>query len=154
MTYSYVLKVSREPDLEEGFFEGWEETFGDRFDEWKLTTTGANFYLFTIASLKVSFVSDIEADINLLGAAIVLVALYTCLFLGSFSPIHCRCIVALTGLLTIGLAYSAGFGILYAFGMKTTGVHQLMPFLLIGVGVDDMFVMCNAIDQTDLKKTA
>lgn len=26
-----------------------------------------------------------------------------------------------------------------------------MPFLLIGIGVDDMFVLCNAIDQTNLK---
>ena len=29
-----------------------------------------------------------------------------------------------------------------------------MPFLLIGIGADDMFVMCNAVDQTDLKKPA
>ena len=29
-----------------------------------------------------------------------------------------------------------------------------MPFLLIGIGVDDMFVICNAVDQTDLKLSA
>lgn len=29
-----------------------------------------------------------------------------------------------------------------------------MPFLLVGIGADDMFVMCNAVDQTDYKKTA
>jgi len=28
-----------------------------------------------------------------------------------------------------------------------------MPFLLIGIGVDDMFVICNALDQTDINKT-
>jgi len=27
-----------------------------------------------------------------------------------------------------------------------------MPFLLIGIGVDDMFVIVNALDQTDDKK--
>ena len=25
-----------------------------------------------------------------------------------------------------------------------------MPFLLVGIGADDMFVLCNSIDQTDL----
>ena len=29
-----------------------------------------------------------------------------------------------------------------------------MPFLLIGIGVDDMFVICNAVDQTDLNESA
>ena len=30
----------------------------------------------------------------------------------------------------------------------------MIPFLLIGIGVDDMFVMCNAVDQTDLNQPA
>ena len=34
------------------------------------------------------------------------------------------------------------------------GVHNLLPFLLIGIGVDDMFVISAAVDQTDTKKTA
>ena len=35
-----------------------------------------------------------------------------------------------------------------------TSIHNLIPFLLLGVGVDDMFVLCNAIDQTPLHYTA
>lgn len=29
-------------------------------------------------------------------------------------------------------------------------MHSLLSFLLIGIGADDMFVICNALDQTDL----
>lgn len=65
---------------------------------------------------------------------------------------HCRCLVALIGILTILLAYTSGFGLLYLLGGETTGVHQLMPFMLVGIGADDMFVLCNSIDQTDIKK--
>lgn len=28
-----------------------------------------------------------------------------------------------------------------------------MPFLLVGIGADDMFVICNSVDQTDIKHT-
>ena len=110
--------------------------------------------MFTIQGFSASVVDDINHDFSLIFGAIILVAVYTILFLGSFSPIHCRCVVALTGLFTIVLAYTSGFGVMYLLGSESTGVHQLMPFLLIGVGVDDMFVMCNAVDQTDLKKSA
>lgn len=34
-----------------------------------------------------------------------------------------------------------------------TGVHNLMPFLLIGIGVDDMFVVANAVDQMPFTMT-
>lgn len=38
------------------------------------------------------------------------------LFLGNFSPVHCRCIVPAVGLFTVGLAYASGFGICYYLG--------------------------------------
>ena len=59
---------------------------------------------------------------------------------------HCRLVVSLMGLLSVGLAYASGFGLVYLCGGETAGVHNLMPFLLIGIGVDDMFVICNAVD--------
>lgn len=40
------------------------------------------------------------------------------------------------------------------FDYKTAGIHELIPFLLVGIGVDDIFVICNALDQTDLKDEA
>ena len=88
----------------------------------------------------------------MVSSAILIVFTYTFLFLGSFSTIHCRAISAATGIFCILLSYASGFGFMYLIGMKTLGLHNLMPFLLVGIGVNDMFVMCNAIDQVDLKK--
>lgn len=101
-----------------------------------------------------AFREDIQADLAMIQIAIVLVSLYTILVLGTFSAIHCRCVVSLMGLVCVGISYASGFGLTFFLGGETAGVHNLMPFLLIGIGVDDMFVVCNAIDQTDLKKPA
>ena len=81
----------------------------------------------------------------------MMVATYSILFLGSCSPIHCRCFVGLCGLFCVILSYTSGFAICFYFGGEVAGVHNLMPFLLIGIGVDDMFVICNALDQTSFE---
>jgi len=101
-----------------------------------------------------SFSEDIEFDQNLIIMAILAVGVYTFVALGNCSPIHCRCCVACVGLLCIIFAYTCGFGLMFIMGGQTTGVHTLIPFLLIGIGVDDMFVMCNALDQTKLEDSA
>ena len=43
---------------------------------------------------------------------------------------------------------------MFATGGEVSGVHNLMPFLLIGIGVDDMFVIANAIDQVPFTTSA
>ena len=36
---------------------------------------------------------------------------------------------------------------MFAIGIPMSTVHTILPFMLLGVGVDDMFVVCNALDQ-------
>ena len=87
---------------------------------------------------------------ELIEVAIGLIALYCILFLGSCSPIHCRFVIAVVGLATVYISYVTGFALCFYLDQKTAGVHQLIPFLLIGIGIDDIFVLCNALDQTEL----
>jgi len=76
----------------------------------------------------------------------VLVAIYILCFLGNWSPIHNRFLLGLLGFFTVLLSYTSSFGLLSICGMKVTGIHNLLPFLLIGIGADDMFVVVNAVD--------
>ena len=152
VSYSYVIALARNPDIDEEAYNGWEQHLSSKLDEMNFET--ATVHLFTIQGFIIAVSEDINGDLALIFVAIILVAVYTYIMLGNFSPIHCRCLVTSAGLLCVLLAYTGGFGLMYFFGGRTTGVHQLMPFLLIGIGVDDMFVMCNAVDQTKLKSSA
>ena len=69
--------------------------------------------------------------------------------MGGCSPIHFRSAAAGITLLCVGLSFGASNGLCFMLGGKVAGIHNLLPFLLIGVGVDDMFVISSAIDQTD-----
>ena len=57
-------------------------------------------------------------------------------------------VLAISGLLCIILSYLTGFSICFMYGYEVTNIHNFIPFLLLGIGVDDMFVLCNAVDQT------
>ena len=82
------------------------------------------------------------------------VGFYIIIFMGSCTPIHCRVIVALGGIVSVILSFFAGFGLLYYCGLHTSTFHAWLPFLLMCIGVEHMFVICNAIDQTDLTHSA
>jgi predicted RND superfamily exporter protein len=66
--------------------------------------------------------------------------------LGSCSPIKFRSGAAGITFLCVALSYGASNGLAYLLGAKSAGIHNLLPFLLLGIGVDDMFVIASAID--------
>jgi len=60
--------------------------------------------------------------------------------------VHCRIVIALIGVVCIVLSFEAGFGLAYINGWKYTEMNDTVPFIMMGIGVDDMFVICNALD--------
>ncbi len=45
------------------------------------------------------------------------------------------------GILVIGLALAASFGLCFYMQIFFADMHPIIPFLLLGIGVDDMFVI-------------
>lgn len=76
-------------------------------------------------------------------------SVYCIIFMGSCSPIHFRSAAGGIALLCVALSFASSSGIAYLVGAKSAGIHNLLPFMLIGIGVDDMFVISSAIDQTN-----
>jgi len=89
----------------------------------------------------------------MVGQAIGLVSVYCIIFMGSCSPIHFRSAAGGIALLCVALSFTSSSGIAYLVGAKSAGIHNLLPFMLIGIGVDDMFVISSAIDQTNPRES-
>ena len=101
---------------------------------------------------KITFNSHVKHDTRLTFAAFTLSFLYSVFMLGSCSPIHCRMFIAIAGLLTIGAASYAGIGLCSMLGYPKHEIHDLILVLMLGLGIDDMFVICNDLDQSSLFK--
>lgn len=58
----------------------------------------------------------------------------------------------MVGLLCVGLAFLSSCGLCSILGIPYGPVHTSLPFLLLGIGVDDMFVILscwNALPPSD-----
>ena len=87
-----------------------------------------------------------NADLKIFVFGIALCISYVILVIGAFSPIHCRLTITLAGLMSIGIAVFVGSGLTFMLGWKEDLLHPLMPLMMLGIGIDDLFVICNAID--------
>ena len=82
-----------------------------------------------------------ENDLKLIQVGLVLLSLYGILILGKFHPVHFKALLAIGGLLAVMFAYVEAMGLTSYLGINIAGPHNVIPFLLLGIGLDDMFVL-------------
>eukprot|EP00920_Eleutheroschizon_duboscqi_P031408 GHVT01075888.1.p1 GENE.GHVT01075888.1~~GHVT01075888.1.p1 ORF type:complete len:1769 (-),score=121.54 GHVT01075888.1:1416-6722(-) len=78
----------------------------------------------------------------LLGSLALL--LYTVLTNGSWPCIRGKIVPAAMGIMSALLGYLAGAGVTYWLGVRHVAPAEGAPFLTVGIGADDMFVILNA----------
>lgn len=93
----------------------------------------------------------LTGDLPLLAGGFLLLGIYVVLFLGDFHSVRSHMWLGLGALLTTGIALGACFGISSALGMFFGPVHQILPLLIIGIGIDDCFHITRAADEVNLR---
>ena len=79
--------------------------------------------------------------------AICVISCYLLFFLGSINPMHARISIALLGIACVLIACAAGYGLSIGLGWGMTEMMGALPTIMLGIGVDDMFVICSSLDQ-------
>ncbi|XP_052073825.1 NPC1-like intracellular cholesterol transporter 1 isoform X1 [Mytilus californianus] len=101
-------------------------------------------YIYTTRSFDDEGYGAVNSDTKLLSAGFSIVFIYVILTLGRFNLLEQKLYLSLAGLLVVGLSIMFAYGLAMACGVIYGPVHALMPFLLLGIGVDDMFVIVEA----------
>ncbi|MEW5303537.1 MAG: hypothetical protein WDW36_006218 [Sanguina aurantia] len=89
----------------------------------------------------------IKTDVKLIAIAIVLFLLMGVLFLSRYNRVTTRTTLALMGILAACLGLLAGYGLAMAWGCPFTTLSEILPFVLIGVGLDTMLILTKAYDE-------
>jgi hypothetical protein len=99
-----------------------------------------------------AFGAVIRGDIGLINGAFMIMIIYLVLNLGGLChKVNSRALLAFGCTLSIVASGVAGYGLSMYLGFDYTPVHSVLPFVIIGIGVDDSFVIMNAFDRTDSK---
>ncbi|KAK7137424.1 hypothetical protein R3I93_017493 [Phoxinus phoxinus] len=107
---------------------------------------------FTSISRQNEFESNSDSVIPLFSVTYFLaitVSILSCLRLDC---VRTKVWVAAFGVVSTGMAVLAGFGLLLFCGMPFAMTVATAPFLILGVGVDDMFIMISCWQKTEVHK--
>ena len=118
----------------------------DGLVEW--TSELIDVYPSTEGAISRELRKNIQGDITLFMIGIYVLISYTIFVM--VSPRNClqsRGTLLIAGLISTGLAIAISFGLATLF-VKNNVVVSVLPFVLIGIGVDDMFVLVHALSET------
>lgn len=121
----------------------WEKEFLFKMSNMQKNMTTEEFKIFYQAYRSYGdLTTDITyQEIEKYIAGVILMFVYLQFVISKYSWVQFRFWLASLGLLGVGMSYVAGIGICSLLGIPFGPIQSALPFLLMGLGVDDMFVI-------------
>ncbi|CAG0884285.1 unnamed protein product [Cyprideis torosa] len=88
-----------------------------------------------------------DQNMPFLFAGFGIMFLYVLVNLGTCNSYEQRAYVSLVGLSVVGLAVLSSYGLCAYLGLFFGPIHSVLPFLLLGIGVDDIFVIVKSLEN-------
>ena len=145
MTY-YI----RDPESDEEFNEviDWERSFIDKVSSHEGKMSCWNIFYSAGRSLDDAISESTGADMLLVSITFALMISFACTMLGKFrNPLTGHSLLANAGVLAVALGIVAGFGLAMMTGAKFISMVGILPFLVIGIGIDDIFIIVDELDR-------
>lgn len=103
-------------------------------------------YPYTHGATSRELSKNISADLVSLQAGFMIILVYAVFIFARWTPVRSRSLLALAGIVSVGLSIAVAYGFTALLGFKLNPVVNVLPFVLIGIGVDDMFVLITALE--------
>jgi len=149
MRWNYFLSNIKDLANDE-VYDKWESEFMDVVKRFNASQSVVILHVQTFHAFLEAFRESIGGDLILLQIGIFLIIGYSMFVISKFQTIRAKVFLALMGVASVGMAYASSYGLASYFGQESSGVHNLLLFLLLGIGVDDMYVIVHAFEQTDV----
>jgi Niemann-Pick C1 protein len=98
--------------------------------------------------------STILGDVSVMVIGYMIVFFYVIIMLGKFNSIEQRAYLSMAGMNGVIMGIIVSYGLCSACGLFFGPMHSVLPFLLLGIGIDDMFVIVQCWDTLDKRRKA
>ena len=92
-----------------------------------------------------SLEGQVFKDIGMLLLGYMIVFIYVLIMLGKCNCVEQKVFLSIGGILGVAMGIIVSYGLCSAFGFFYSAAHTVMPFLLLGIGIDDMFVIVQCL---------
>ena len=126
----------------------WEKKFID-----KLESLDGNFSCFKVdysseRSQDDAIAESSGSDITLVSITFTLMITFACVMLGKFlNPLTGHSLLANAGVFAVALGILSGFGLGMWCRVPFVSFMGVLPFLVLGIGIDDMFILVDELDR-------
>ncbi|KAL9970374.1 hypothetical protein ACROYT_G022738 [Oculina patagonica] len=107
-------------------------------------------------SLDDAIAESSGSDVTLVSITFTLMITFSCVMLGKFlNPLTGHTLLANAGVFAVALGIVAGFGLAMWCRVPFVSIVGVLPFLVLGIGIKDMFIMVDELDRQprELSKT-
>ncbi|KAL3872329.1 hypothetical protein ACJMK2_040260 [Sinanodonta woodiana] len=108
-------------------------------------------YIFNLNSFEESFFEAVNKDVYLLAFGFPLVLLYLVVSLGQCNLLEHKVYLTFVALIGVGLSGCVSFGLCLAGNLIFGTSHQALMFLLLAIGVDDVYVIMESWKRVRLQ---
>ena len=110
---------------------------------------GLQVYSLAERSYDDEIMSVVYSNFGMLIIGFALLFIYIIVVLGEMNWIEQRALLSIAGMVVIGLSLGASLGLGFYLNISFNDMCPVIPFLLLGIGVDDMFVIVQCLDNLD-----
>ena len=145
-----MIYVVRDPSEEEENQEvlEWEKTFITKVASLVDKLSCFKVYYSSERSLDDAISESSGSDITLVSITFTLMITFACVMLGKFlNPLTGHSLLANAGVFAVALGILAGFGLAMWCRVPFVSMVGVLPFLILGIGIDDMFILVDELDR-------
>lgn len=95
---------------------------------------------------------SIKQDIPLMAAAFAIMGVFCSITLAKRHGVRSQSLLGVGAVATIALGLLTGYGLMFCVGVPFTSLAQIFPYVMVGIGLDDTFILTGAFARTDPKK--
>ncbi|XP_056600357.1 protein patched homolog 1 [Triplophysa dalaica] len=144
-----IHDINWNEDKATAILESWQRKFVEVVHGSIPQNASSNVYAFSTTTLNDIMKSFSDVSVIRVAGGYLLMLAYACVTMLRWDCAKSQGAVGLAGVLLVALSVAAGLGLCSLLGLSfNAATTQVLPFLALGIGVDDMFLLAHSFTQT------